>query len=94
MNWWMPVGLTCPHLELCQPLVRLMTCCDNGRSAHRGTPSRADALDMCHDAVSTALLCCRTGDHEVALCSVGHSENVNAEGDVLYTDFLRDRGYI
>jgi flavin reductase (DIM6/NTAB) family NADH-FMN oxidoreductase RutF len=34
------------------------------------------------------------GDHEVALCSVGRMQNVVAEGEVLYTDFLRSGGYI
>lgn len=34
------------------------------------------------------------GDHEVALCSVGRTENVAADGDILYTDFLRRHSYI
>jgi flavin reductase (DIM6/NTAB) family NADH-FMN oxidoreductase RutF len=34
------------------------------------------------------------GDHDVALCSVERTETVQAEGDALYTGFLRKEGYI
>jgi hypothetical protein len=34
------------------------------------------------------------GDHEVALCCVKRTELVQAPGDVLYTGFLREEGYI
>ena len=34
------------------------------------------------------------GDHDVALCSVERTESIQADGAVLYTGLLREKGYI
>ena len=52
------------------------------------------AVNSMPTTVNETWCACCAGNHEVALCSVERTETVHAEGDVLYTGFVRENGYI